>query len=69
MDSRVNSYAAKWQTILDQELSSAYATIAIASLEPGSPALQLSEQMRVMVTVYWTEGTRDRKVRLGTVRM
>ena len=69
VDTRSNADAAKWQVLLDENLSSAYATIAIASLEPSSPALQLSSQIRVMVTIYWAENTRQRKVRLGTVRM
>lgn len=68
-DTRTNSYASKWQTSLSDKLYNSYATISIASLDPGSPALASSSQLRVMVTVFWQEGQRQRSIRLGTVRM
>jgi hypothetical protein len=69
VDTRTNSYAGKWQPPLDEGLGDSHATIAIASLEPGGPPLQDSWQVSVIVTVHWREGTRDRSVRLGTVKM
>lgn len=60
---------AEWQALLDEKLSGAHATVAVASLEPSPLPLSDSVQVRVMVTIYWNEGSRARKVRLGTVRM
>jgi len=69
VDTRVNPSAQKWQPPLDERLANAYATIVIASLEPGAPALEDSWQVRVLVTVHWEEGTRSRSVQLGAVKM
>jgi len=68
-NSSVDSELAEWQARLDEKLPDAHATIAVASLEPSLPPLSVSVQVRVMVTIYWNEGSRTRKVRLGTVRM
>ena len=68
-NSTVDSELAEWQALLAEKLPDAHATVAVASLEPGSPPLDESVQVRVMVTIYWNEGSRARKVRLGTVRM
>jgi len=69
VDTRSNSFASKWQPELASKLGHGYATISLASLEPGNPALEDSAQMRVTVTVHWEEGVRNREVRLGTVLM
>jgi len=64
-----DSELAGWQVLLDEKLTDAHATVAVASLEPSPVPLSSSAQVRVMVTIYWNEGSRARKVRLGTVRM
>lgn len=71
VDTRTNSYCAKWQSTLDEKLFNSHATINIQSLGPSSPAPMLAstKAIRVLVTVYWNEGGRARQVRLGTVRM
>ncbi len=68
VDTRDDGFASKWQTALDEHFSNAYAKIAVSALEPGAN-LANSSQVRLMVTVYWEEGPRKRKVRLRTVRM
>ncbi len=68
VDTRDGGFASKWQTALDEHFSNAYAKIAISALEPAAN-LADSSQVRLMVTVYWEEGPRKRKVRVGTVRM
>ena len=67
-DTRDPGFASKWQLALEDHLCNAYATIAVASLEPGA-SLANSSQIRLTVTVYWEQGPRKRKVRLVTVRM
>jgi Tfp pilus assembly protein PilV len=71
VDTRTNAYASKWQSALSSELLNGYATIALDSLGPTLPvpALDSTQAIRVIVTVHWEEGRRQRKVRLGTVRM
>jgi type II secretory pathway pseudopilin PulG len=70
VDTRSNTYAAKWQTLLGQKLDQGYATVEIASLSPTTPpALNATRAIRVIVTVFWDEGQRSRKVRLGTTRL
>jgi type II secretory pathway pseudopilin PulG len=69
VDTRDAGFANKWQPPLDAKLAEAYATIVIASLEPGAPPLENSWQVRVLVTVHWVEGTRSRSVQLGAVMM
>jgi hypothetical protein len=69
VDTRSYAAAAAWQADLSEALPGGYATIAIASLEPGSPDLDESSQVRLMITVHWSEGQRERKVRVGSVKM
>ncbi len=71
VDTRSNSYAAKWQSTLSSKLFRGYATIALDSLGPTLPVpdLDSTQAIRVIVTVQWEEGSRLRSVRLGTVRM
>ena len=70
VDTRSNSYAAKWQTLLGEKLNQGYATIEITSLSPTTPpALNTTRAIRVIVTVFWDEGQRSRQVRLGTTRL
>ena len=68
VDTRDGGFASKWQTALDEDLCNAYAKIRISALEPGANLANTS-QVRLKVTVYWEEGPRKRKVRLGMVRM
>ena len=71
-DTGVNAYAAKWQTMLDDGLElSSNATILVASVPPtgsAAPALNAAKAIRVTVTVFWSEGDRNRSVRVMTVR-
>jgi len=69
IDSRTNSYCTKWQSTLASKLRNSYANIDVTSLGTGPPNLSVTRAMRVVVTVNWTEGSRPRSVRLGTVRM
>jgi type II secretory pathway pseudopilin PulG len=69
VDTRDPGFANKWQPPLDGKLANAHATIVIASLEPGAPALEDSWQVRVLVTVHWEEGSRIRSVQLSAVKM
>ena len=71
VDTRTNSYASTWQSVLDDQLFNAYALIELSSLSPGGPAPQMSDThaIRVVVTVHWDEGQRHRTMRIGTVRM
>jgi len=68
VDSRVNPAAAAWQSELDRKLDG-WAAIEIAAIDSGGPALRDCTQMRIEVTVHWTEGSRQRNVRLHAVRM
>lgn len=74
VDTRTNSYAAKWQPILTERLGpSAFATVQINSLSAsGTPPIMSAsncKSIRVVVTVFWNEGARGRNVAVGTVRM
>ena len=71
VDTRSNSYTAKWQSTLSSKLFNGYATIALDSLGPTLPVpdLDSTQAIRVIVTVHWEEGSRPRRIRLGTVRM
>jgi len=69
IDTRDNSHAAEWQAELVDKLPTAFAIIEIVSLEPDAPYLKDSRQVRVTVTIRWSEGTRNRNVRLTTVRI
>lgn len=59
----------QWQQRISDAFGNASATISISSLNPGFPPLETSTQFRVLVTTNWKEGSRARKVRLGTVVM
>jgi type II secretory pathway pseudopilin PulG len=71
VDTRVDAYGAKWQQTLDEALFESHAEILIESLGPTNPPpnLATTRAIRVVVTVFWSEGNRDRSIRLGTVRM
>ena len=61
---------AKWQDQLDEVIPGSHGEIFIESLANGTPpALEDTRAIRVVVTVFWTEGLRQRRVQLGTVRM
>jgi len=64
-------YASKWQPRLDL-LGAAHAVIELESVAAGlgtPPNLDQTTAIRVRVTVYWSEGDRQRQVELATVRM
>lgn len=71
-DTQVNAYASKWQTLLDDGLElGSNATILVASVPPtggAAPALNAAKAIRVTVTVFWSEGDRNRSVRVMSVR-
>jgi len=71
VDSRTNSYAAKWQTLLNEKLLNSYALIELESLVPTGtpPALDSADAIGVTVTVVWFENKRERRVDLRMVRM
>jgi len=70
VDSRTNGAAAAWQSALSSTLPGSYATIDLASLSSGTPpAMSGTGAIRVTVTVFWSEGSRSRTIRLATVRM
>ena len=74
VDTRSNAYAGKWQPILEERLGDgAFATVQINSLSAsGTPPLMNASSckaIRVVVTVFWNEGVRNRDVTVGTVRM
>ena len=71
VDTRTNSYASKWQPMLDARLHGAFAQISIASVETGGtvPAAAASHALRVVVTVRWLEAKRLRRIELGVVRI
>jgi len=70
-DTRSNALAQKWQPALDESLYDSWAEIEIESIVPtgGAPNLAAARAIRVVVTVFWTEGQRDRSVTLSTVRI
>ena len=70
VDTRTNGYASKWQPTLDDKLFNGYGLIDIESLANGAPpVLKNTRFIRVVVTIFWSEGNRQRQIRLGTVRM
>ena len=71
VDSRVAGPAAKWQAQLAEELVGCHAEIQLDSIvDSGAPpALRDAHAIRVQVTVYWTEGLRQRSARLTAVRV
>ena len=72
IDTRTNSFAAQWQTVLADDLSpGAYAEIEIESIRDAGipPSLDAATCIRVSVTVYWTEDLRERRLSLATTRM
>jgi Tfp pilus assembly protein PilV len=72
-DTRVNAYAGKWQTLLDNGLElGSFATINVASSQlagGATPTLDAAKAIKVTVTVFWSEGARNRNVRVMAVRM
>ncbi len=70
-DTRTNTFAQKWQPVLDASLLNAHAEVQVTSLVSSGtpPVLASTRAIRVLVTVFWDEGTRHRSVQVGTVRM
>ena len=71
VDTRTNSYAARWQSVLDAKLGDARALIDIDSAGPGgsTPAMSATRAIRLTVTVIWSEGPRDRRIELCAVKL
>lgn len=71
VDTRTNSYAAKWQSVLDEKLVDSYASIELESLSSAvtPPAMASTDAIGVTVTVHWLEGERARSIQVRTVRM
>ena len=70
VDTRTNSYATKWQPLLDSKLADSFGAITITSLETGGtlPALSVSNGLRLVITIRWSEGRRKRRVELLGVK-
>lgn len=66
-DTSENAVAADWQAALEEVLNEPRAEVAVESLE--GVKLDASSGLRIRVTVYWTEGSRDREVTLTAVRL
>jgi hypothetical protein len=60
---------APWRAKLESVLPGAEVSVGVTPLEPTSTILADSTQLRVQVTVRWSEGSRNRRVRLATVRI
>ena len=73
IDSTSDAFAAKWQSVLEQELDHCRAEILVESVDesPPGPALRDADAIRIRVTVFWDEqvGRRSRSVSLATVRI
>lgn len=76
VDTRTSTAArvAPWKSALTTKLGSgAYATIQVMSLsQTGTPPVlngATCRSIRVLVTVNWNQGTRNRSLVVGTVRM
>ena len=56
---------------LDRELQNAWAEVRLQSVDESGagPALAVAPAIRVEVTVHWSEGLRDRRVRLALVKI
>ena len=54
---------------LDSDLPGAEVSVTVTPLEPTATILAESRQLRVQVTVRWAEGSRNRRIRLATVRI
>jgi type II secretory pathway pseudopilin PulG len=70
VDTRSSSYGDHWQaTLVDALGDTAYAEVEIQSLgSSGTPILNATRNIRVVVTVFWEEGLRPRDVQVALVR-
>ncbi|MCP3979078.1 MAG: prepilin-type N-terminal cleavage/methylation domain-containing protein [bacterium] len=71
IDTRYNAFAKmRWQDALDRDLSNAHAEITLQSL-PVAAGIDLedADAIRIVVTVYWNEGPRERRASVAMVRM
>ena len=71
IDTRTNTYAGKWQDVLEGALLESWAEIRLASVTTGgsTPVLSAANGVRIVVTVHWSENQRERRVDLGTVKL
>jgi type II secretory pathway pseudopilin PulG len=64
---------AKWQPLLEDKIPGAWGEIEVESLADPAlgalPALEDAKAIRVIVTIHWAEGLRQREIQLATVRM
>ena len=69
--SDVAGYATKWHAVLADDLQDAYAEIVLRSVDAagGTPDMRDAEGIRIVVTVHWTEGKRQRSARLAMVKL
>ena len=67
----VESVTQAWQQALDAMLQNTRAEIQLESIvdDGGAPILSAASAIRIQVTIYWTEGPRDRTLQLTAVRM
>ena len=64
---QTNSFAGKWQPMLDESLGSAAAEILLESCDGTN--LDVTDAIRVTVRVWWNERAEQRDVELATVRL
>lgn len=71
VDTRNNSYCAGWQSELDEKLEDGYGIIQLESISSGvsPPVMADTAAIRITVTVYWSEGDRDRNVTLAALKL
>ena len=67
IDTQTNSFATKWQPLLDETLHTAAAEIRVESCDGSS--LDTAPALRVIVRVWWDERTERRDVELSLVRL
>jgi hypothetical protein len=68
VDTRGTTGASGWQAELSDKLNG-HATITITAIDAGAPTLASCTQVRLEVTVHWSEGNRHRRVQLSAIRM
>jgi hypothetical protein len=60
---------ASWRRPPEEALHQERVEVTIETLETGAIPLEASRALRLTVSVFWTEGLRQRSTRLTTVRM
>lgn len=71
IDTRTNSYTAKWQSTLDAKLRNSYAIVELESMSMSGtpPPLASTQTIGITVRIFWEERKRSRNIQVRTVRM